>query len=448
MDDNKKQIALFRYQVIAPLLVLEGERGALGRAIARISKRSHNHPDCGLITIGKGTIEEWLYTFKKQGLDGLVPAHRRDRGQPRRIDDEVLDRLEGLARDRPYLSGVAMRAELEARFGAQRAPSLSTLYRALKAKGLDTRGAPVRRDHRAFGFEMAGDCWQGDVMHGPSLCMKDGKRRKVYLIAILDDATRLICHAEFYFAENLPNLKDCLKQALLKRGVPRRFYFDNGRIFRSRLVLQIAARLGIHVIHTRPYRPQGRAKLERWFRTVRMRFLKRVDIDKLEDLAALNRLLFAWIEREYHVRPHRGIDGETPLDRWMQLSDGIRSLPQDVDLEELFLSEATRRVAKDGTLSMQGRRFEAGVNFIGLKVRVRFDPRDMRRVLVIGRDEEVVAAFPVDLEGNTRIKRDQEDPKAKPRRSMPLESLEQLARDLESPDEDEPDEPLEEGVVA
>lgn len=437
MDDNKKQIALFRYQVIASLLAPQEKRGALKRAITRLAENSHHHPHHGMIRIGRGTIEEWLYTFKKHGLDGLMPAHRRDRGQARRIDDEVLEKLEGLARDRPDLSGVSLLAELEARFGRERAPSLTTLYRALKAKGLDTRGGPVRRDHRAFGFELAGDCWQGDVMHGPSLCTPGGNRRKTYLIAILDDATRLICHAEFYFAEDLPSLKDCLKQALLKRGVPRRFYFDNGKIFRSRLVLQIAARLGIHVIHTRPYRPQGRAKLERWFRTVRMSFLKRLEIEGLEDLAALNRLLFAWIEGEYHVRPHRGLEGEVPLDCWMRLSDGIRSLPQDIDLQELFLSETTRRVAKDGTLSMQGRRFEAGVNFIGQKVSVRFDPRDMRRILIVGRGGESAAAFPVDLEGNSRVKRDQEDPKAEPRRSMPLESLDRLAREIESRDEDD-----------
>ena len=121
----------------------------------------------------------------------------------------------------------------------------------------------------------------------------------------------------------------------------------------------------------------------------------------------------------------------------MRLSEGIRSLPQDIDLQELFLSETTRRVAKDGTLSMQGRRFEAGVNFIGQKVSVRFDPRDMRRILIVGRGGESAAAFPVDLEGNTRVKRDLEDPKAEPRRNMPLESLDRLAREIESRDEDD-----------
>ena len=444
MDEMKKEIALFRYSVIASLLTLEPARGELKRAITRLSRMRHDHPRQGPIDAGFGTIEEWYYLYRKGGLDALVPRSRKDRGHSRKLDDEVIEALEDLARDRPELSGVDLVAELAARFGKERAPSLSTLYRTLRARGLDDRGAPARRDHRAFAFQLAGDLWQGDVMHGPSLCTRDGKRRKTYLIAILDDATRLVCHAEFYQAEDLVSLKDCLKQALLKRGVPARFYFDNGKIFRSRLMLQISARLGIHLIHTRPYKPQGRAKLERWFRTVRMSFLRRVDTNRVEDLAALNRLLFAWIEGEYHVRPHKGIERETPLDRWMRLSGGLRSLPQEVDLERLFMSETTRRVAKDGTLSIAGKRFEAGPALIGSKLTVLYDPRDLRRVLITLADGSVMAVHPVDLDGNRRVRRnaDHERMSEPLRGSIPLESLRQLADELDPPhDEDEGEDP-------
>lgn len=428
MDESRKDIALFRYRVIAPLLSLPPVRGEQKRTLTRLARLRHEHPHRGLIEIGYGTIEEWYYQFRKGGLDALAPRGRKDRGGSRKIDDEVIEALEELARDQPDLSGVNLASELEARFGKDRAPSLSTLYRTLKARGLDHRGSPARRDHRAFTFDLAGDCWQGDVMHGPALCGKDGRRRKTYLLAILDDATRLICHGEFYPVEDLTSLKDCLKQALLKRGVPKLLYFDNGKIFRSRLMLQIAARLGIHLVHTRPYRPQGRAKLERWFRTVRMSFLRRLDVDRIEDLAELNRLFFAWVEGEYHVRPHKGIDKETPLDRWMRLSGGIRSLPHEIDLERLFMVEATRRVAKDGTLSIASKRFEAGVRFIGRKVSVLYDPKDMRRVLISQDGSTPEAIFPVDLAGNRRVRRlPDEEPKDPGRRSLPLTSLEKLA---------------------
>jgi len=397
-------VALFRYEIIAPLLSIDGPRGALKREIKKIAAKQHDHPRNGLIAVGRGTIEEWLLRYRRDGLDGLEDKRRCDLGKSRRIDAELADAIAELAEGRPELDGPGLLAELGSRDDDLVLPSMSTLYRFLRSRGLDQRRAPGRKDHRAFAFDLAGDCWQGDVMYGPALPSEDGKRRKTYLIAILDDATRVIVHAEFYFEQHLRSLKDCLKQAMLKRGVPRRFYFDNGQIFRSRLLLALCARLGIQIIHTRPYQPQGRAKLERWFLTVRRGFLARVDTDLCGGLDALNRLLFAWVEGEYHQRPHRGIDGQTPLDRWMKLSDGIRPLPLDVDLDTLFMDETTRRVAKDGTLALSGHRFEAGPRFIGRKVTVRFDPFDLRSVLVLMDSGESVQAFPVDLAANRRVR--------------------------------------------
>lgn len=437
--NSPTDLALFRFSIIAPLLSLAGPRGSLKREIQKLTQRQHNHPTRGPITIGIGTIEEWLLRYRRGGLDGLEDSRRSDLGKSRRIDDEVADAIADLAEARPELDGPGLLAELAATSPDAQKPSLSTLYRFLRVRRLDQRQAPARKDHRAFAFDLAGDCWQGDVMYGPSLPTKDGGRRKTYLIAILDDATRLVVHAEFYFEQHLRSLKDCLKQAMLKRGVPRRFYFDNGKIFRSRLLLALCARLGIQLLHTRPYQPQGRAKLERWFLTVRRGFLRRVDLDRCGGLEGINRLLFAWTEGEYHQRPHRGLGGEKPLDRWLRLSEGIRSLPVDIDLDSLFRDEVTRRVAKDGTLTMSGHRFEAGPVFIGRKVTVRFDPFDLRAVLVIADSGESVTAYPVDLVGNRRVRR-QPPPATSQATPPPLRSLEQLAEDMkQSPHDDQDD---------
>ena len=268
-------------------------------------------------------------------------------------------------------------------------------------------------------------------MYGPPLPVANGTRRKTYLFALLDDATRLIPHAQFYFEQHLRSLKDCLKQALCKRGLPRRLYLDNGKIFRSRVLLGVCARLGIELIHSRPYRPQGRAKIERFFRTVRRGFLARLDADRLEDLEALNRLLLAWIEGKYHIWPHRGIEGQTPLDRWVRLSEGIRPLPREVDLEELFLDQTTRRVAKDGTFTLNGRVFEAGPAFIGQRVTVRFDPFDLRRVLLGGPQAQLQPAFPVDLEGNRRVRRQPPPEPQEHRPATDLKAIEDLAEKID-----------------
>ena len=436
--DLARHIALWRYQIIAPLIARVGPQGILCQAIRQIASRMHDHPLRGPIRIGYGTLEEWFYLYKKHGLDGLFPKQRRDRGRSRCIDDALAEKIETLAKDRPHLDGPGLLGELRTERGpGMRLPSLSSLYRFLRAHGLDQRCAPHRRDHRAYSFDFANDCWQSDVMFGPSLALPDGSRKKTYLIAILDDATRVIPHAQFYFQQHLMALKDCLKQALLKRGVPVRLYMDNGKIFRSRLILFMAARLGIHVIHSRPYRPQGRAKIERWFRRVRTSFLARIDLNRIDDLAALNRLFFAWIEGEYHSCPHRGLEGERPLDRWMRLSENIRALPSEVDLDELFRDEVTRRVGKDGTFTLKGRRFEAGPTWIGERITVRFDPFDLRRVSITGHDEKKHDAFPVDCQANRRIRRLADEPQPQRSDPPPLKAIASLAAQLDPrPDKD------------
>lgn len=431
-EDQATKIALFRYQVIAPLFTLDGTRGSLKIAIQRRAAEMHLHPCKGPTRYTYATIEEWFYHYRSHGLDALKPSPRKDRGQSRKIDDATADVIEQLAEGHPDLDGPGLLAELRTSVDPTQVPSLSTLYRFLHARGLDQRQAPARRDHRAYAFEFAGECWQSDVMYGPSLATREGTRRRVYLLAVMDDATRLVPHAQFYFEQHLRCLKDCLKQALLKRGVPVRFYCDNGKIFRSRLMLQVGARLGMHIVHSRPYRPQGRAKIERWFRRVRTAFLKRLDLDAVEDIEHLNRLFLAWVEGDYHQAPHRGLEGETPLDCWMRLSEGIRPLPADVDLETLFREETHRRVAKDGTLRLHSRTFEAGPYWIGQRVTVRFDPFDLRQIEIVGADGRPHAAFPVDLLGNRFVRRVDPDARTKtPSHPPPLKSLETRAREMD-----------------
>jgi transposase InsO family protein len=423
--------ALFRYEVIAPLLHMERGRGQLRRALEKLAARTWDDPRRGRVRIAKGTIEDWLYAYEKDGLGALELGARKDRGRSRRIQGELADRVEELARRAPALTGPGLLAELQAddAFSDHDLPALSTIYRYLRAKGIDLRRPPQARDSRAYAFDLAGDCWQTDVMYGPHLPTAEGRRRRTYLFAVLDDATRVVAHAQFYFEQHGSSLKDTLKQAFLKRGLPRRLYTDQGKIFRSRALAQLAARLAIQLIHGRPYQPQGKAKVERFFGTIRRSFLTRVDADSLDGIDALNRLLFAFVEGEYHVRPHRGLDGETPLDRWLRVSGGLRPLPPGLDLDRMLLEEEVRRVAKDGTLRLKGRRFEAGPHFIGHKLAVRFDPFDLRSVLIVLSNREERRIFPVDVSANRRVAR----------RALPaptttrpeLRSLERRARELE-----------------
>jgi putative transposase len=176
-DDQAQQVALWRYGIIAPLLHLEGPRGLLSRQIRRLAERFHEHPFKGRVRVGWGTIEHWLYDYRKDGLDGLRPRTRKDKGQSRRIEGPMAERITELARSCPQLDGPQLLAELRCRMKEPALlPSLSTLYRFLRARGLDQRRAPIRKDHRAFAFDLAGDCWQSDVLFGPTLPVPDGTR--------------------------------------------------------------------------------------------------------------------------------------------------------------------------------------------------------------------------------------------------------------------------------
>ena len=145
-----------------------------------------------------------------------------------------------------------------------------------------------------------------DVMHGPSVFVGDRTKRKTYLIAYLDDATRVIPYGAFALAENTRAFLPVLKQALLRHGLPQRLYVDNGAHYRSQHLTLVCAKLGIALIHARPYRPQGKGKIERWFKTVRAQLLTRLSADDTRSLEALNRRLWAWVEGEYHHAPIAG----------------------------------------------------------------------------------------------------------------------------------------------
>lgn len=245
-----------------------------------------------------------------------------------------------------------------------------------------------------------------DVMHGPQVSVA-GRQRKVYLIALIDDATRLVPFAAFALAENVTAFLTVLEQAIRRRGIPKRLYADNGAAFRAQHLELVCAKLGITLIHARPYQPQGKGKMERWFRTVRLQLLPTLQPEDKKSLEAINRRLWAWVEGEYHRNPHRGLDGDTPADRWAQRSDEVR-LP-DSDTSDMFLFEQKRRVQADRTVSLDGVAYEVDATLVGETVTLRYDParpREQRSVQVWHQGRRVEVARRVDVYANCFVRRD------------------------------------------
>ena len=409
-DQARTQMALFRYGLIADLLHREpGEKGLFG-LLREKAERSYEIPGSRRTRVAAETIRDWLACYRRGGFDALLPQPRSDRGQARAIPQEVADLLCHLKEQTPELSVVAV-IERAREAGVDGVLSLApaTVHRLLSRHGLMEKRPhqPTSKDRRRFAYEAAGELWMSDVMHGPTVAVEGGRKRKSYLVALLDDATRVVPFAAFALAENTAAFLPVLQQAILRRGVPKRLYVDNGAAYRSHHLALVCAKLGITLIHARPYQPQGKGKQERWFRTLRMQLLPTLSAADLGSLEALNRKLWAWIEGEYHHSPHQGLDGITPLDRWAMAAGDVRLLGADCDLSDLFLFEEKRRVQKDRTVSLHGIVYEVDASLVGETVTLRFDPsRRGRPVGVYFNGKKIEQAKRVDLYANCFVRRD------------------------------------------
>ena len=224
--------------------------------------------------------------------------------------------------------------------------------------------------------------------------------RKTYLIAFIDDHSRLIPHAEFYLSESLQSFLKALEDALLTRGLPRKIYTDNGAAFRSHHLEHVTASLGIALLHARPYKPQGKGKIERFFRTVRSDFLPGFRGDTLLDL---NVALCFWLTDVYHSRTHAST-GQTPFARFTAKMECLREAP--ANLRDYFRKTARRRVAKDRTISLDGRIFEAPVALIGRQVSLLYHEGEEDRIEVLFNGQSHGLLRALDLHVNCRVKRD------------------------------------------
>jgi transposase InsO family protein len=280
---------------------------------------------------------------------------------------------------------------------------LSCVYRTLHRHGLMTRDASPPEDRRKFEAEMPNDIWQSDVLHGPSVEV-DGRQRKTYLIAFIDDHSRLIPYGAFYLSESIGSFLTALEQAFLTRGLPRKLYVDNGAAFRSKHLEHILASLGIALVHSRPYKPQGRGKIERFFRTVRAEVTDRFAGNKLEDI---NEVFSFWLRTKYHTRNH-GATGETPFARFTSNMACLRTAPSN--LKDHFRKMEKRRIANDRTLTLNGRLYEGPVALIGKRVDVLYHVHEPQRIEIVFQGMTYGFHQPVNLHVNCRVRRTKNDP--------------------------------------
>jgi putative transposase len=402
-------LALFRLTVLGPLASRNQlRRGEVKTLIRELALQTYHIPDSRRVHLSEETILRWYYDWKRGGIEGLIPKSRTDKGQTQ-LSIDIQNALLHYKKDNPARSINTLIRLLEKQgLVARNKLSRATVHRFLQQQKLSKRIIADKNtiERRSFVAEHAGDIWQGDVLHGPSIQTSNGVR-KTYLVSLLDDASRLVVHSAFCFGETALDIEGVLKQAVLKRGLPYKLIIDNGAAYRSGSLQSICAILEIRLIYCRPYEPEGKGKLERFHRTFRAQFLDEINAEKITGLDDLNARLWAWLECVYHRRGHAGLQGKTPLERWRDDLVHVRQLGfKAAKIDNIFCHRVERTVRKDGTISWDGRQFEAAFELADKKIKLVVDPHTktaLRVESVFGDDLGLVT--PLDKIGNLNRKR-------------------------------------------
>ena len=373
--ERARETGLFRYSLVQELAgpgLTALERGRRARELAG---RVHDGPGGQPVTVSRGTLDRWRRAYEASGFDALVPSPR----QPSpRTPPEVLALAEALKREKPERTAAQVRRILQLTAGW--APSDRTLQRLFERLELNVPAPGPEQEQRALGrFECArpNEMWTGDTLHGPVIA-----GGKSYLFAFIDDHSRAVMGARWAYHDDVVRMAAAFRPALQRRGVPQAIYLDNGSPFVDAWLLRGCAVLGIRLIHSRPGKPEGRGKIERFFRTVRDQFLVEIgDGAGVKSLADMNRLFQAWVEASYHQAVHSET-GEEPAARWARAAPAERAVPDPGRLREAFLWSERRRATKTALVSLHGNSYQVDAWLAGKYVELVFDPFDLDRIEV------------------------------------------------------------------
>jgi transposase InsO family protein len=405
MDYEKKQdVALLRYTAIAPVVTGLGDAyGSNNDYYREISEKGVTGPDGKVYHFHPDTLQRWYSAYKKQGFEALMPRDRRDAGKSRKIDADLLEQLTYFVEHYPRMPATEILRKLEENGSVTDGQvSLSTITRCV-SNIRRSAGASPNRDMRRYERPHINEVWCGDSSVGPRLKGADGRKQRVYIIALIDDASRFITGADLFFNDNFVNLMSVMRSAVAKYGRPKVWRFDNGRTYRNRQMDLLSARIGTTLSYCQPYTPQGKSKIERWFLTLKDHWYASLDLTEFRSLDELRGSFQEWV-RIYNQTPHSSLQGKTPQERFFSEPEQIRRLP-DQDLDRSFLLETDRRVSADSVIVIDHVEYEVDCRYAKQKLRIRYSP-DMKEVYIVEQDGTLTPVRLLNKVENASVKRE------------------------------------------
>ncbi|MBR1853552.1 MAG: transposase [Lachnospiraceae bacterium] len=405
MDQDKKQaIALMRYSAISPLISgTHNDEGSLSAFFREISAKGLKAPDGELRHYSPITIKKWYHAYQKGGFDALIPSGRSDCGVSRKIDDELCEEIRYLKHTYPRLSASAIYRQLQDKGCiSQKQISEATICRFINQMMLQEQ-LTTNQDMRRYERPHINEVWCGDSSVGPYLKTGDGKKHRVYVTALIDDASRFITGIDVFFHDTFANLMSVMKSAISKYGKPKVFNFDNGSAYKNKQMELLAARIGTTISYCHPYTPTQKAKIERWFRTMKDQWMASLDMRDFRTLEELRGSLLQFV-RSYNQSVHSSLKGMSPQDRFFSEPELIKRLPDEF-LEKAFLLEIERRVSVDCVISIDQVEYEVDCRFAKKRITLRYSP-GMDEIYVVEVDGTLTPIHLLNKHDNASVRRD------------------------------------------
>lgn len=373
------EMALFKYNLIAPLIngTYASTDSSISAYCKRLAETAYTLPDGTVKQFSYETFKWWLRKYREYGFDGLIANQRSDKGNSRVLSSEVKSVITEKKKENFRKTATSIYNELiEEGLISKDEVSLSTVIRYV-GKVKNSMNIVSGEDMRAFEMEYANDLWQIDTTHGPYITI-DGTKYKTYLIAIIDDASRLIVGYGFYLADNAVNVQITLKEAIMKFGVPKRLYADNGSPYKNTQLSLICANLGISLLHAQAYHGNQKGKIERTFKTIKEGWMYNIDYSEYHSLEELQKSLAVFINNKNNSM--HSTTKKTPMDRFLEDSDKVSRKSERV-IDKAFLHTVERKVGNDAIVRVNTESYETDQTYIGKRITLKYDP-DMSHVYI------------------------------------------------------------------
>lgn len=398
----RKELALMRYGIIAPVvcnLISEGKTKK--EVLEEAADKTYMNPEGKPVRFTVKTLERWCYSYKKNGFDALLRQPRKDKGKSRKIDEDICSQIRFLKENYPRITATEIHRQLiQNGMITSEALSLSTITRCVNQIVLE-RDLPIYADMRRYERPHINEVWCGDTCVGPKITMDGGKRR-IYVIALIDDASRYITGAMVFYRDSFNSLLQVAKVAVTKYGVPKLWNFDNGGSFKNHQMELLAARTGSTVHYCHPYSPTQKSKIERWFRTLRDKWLAVTNLAEYSSLPAIQESLDKFVD-EYNHTVHSSLNGQTPDDRFFSEPECIRRL-SETQIEQCFLLEADRRVSADCVITIDNIEYEVESRYARKRVKLRYTA-DMKTIYLVEDDNTFTPIHLLNKQENASVKR-------------------------------------------